>query len=735
MSYMQTIGTQDLYVQDLIDYFNDPRFLKVPEAQRMSKLTDQDLSVISDEVYRIQEDFRYAARNYFKVSTKEGDTVPFVLWDGQELLLQKLEDMKRRGKPAKVCLIKARQLGMSMFGCGLVAWKCMFMPNRNGMIVSEDQDQSENLFNKYLSPIYRQLPWWLRPVNSSFALDKGIIFDHPAKTGVVGLNSTIRIQWSNRKGGLGQGYRLNIFHGSEFTSWDNLRESLQEDLKYALVNSPDTIGILESTAKGAGTASHRFYNKCVEMAENAEWEAVFLPYFFETTRVLAPPSGWRPDKDDLKMREVVYENWCKCSNKLCGRYFNRKTPKGISDDSICTVCGIGKLGPYTLTDDQIFFMVNEKAQATDEEELKSIKQELSLTAEEAFISKGEQVFSAKSIENVEHCVSRAKTPMKGFLDRYGYFHGFHQDDIDRKCHDANCSIRHISDEHNLWIWDKPITNARYQIGADVGYGKGKDYSVAIVNKVGVTGSPDYHVATLRSNLIDPLSFAYELSKLGKYYNDAEIAVEYNAPGNSTADQLLNNLTYPNCYRRKAQDISKTSGGMYHWLTMRNTKPKLIVTMDRWLKDEIYIVRDNRFLEEIKVFTKEDTIMTDTGAAAGFNDDILMAAMIALYTAHQGDYEDNNGIIPTKVERTAENCDYAMSCDRCSERWGADDPREINRCPFCQSMFVRASRNFANKPIVSEDPQNSIRDFDQDPDGWGSSWETQSKSGVVDFSLY
>ena len=249
MANIQTIGTQDLYVQDLIEYFNDPRFLKIPEAQRMYKLSEQDLSVISEEVYRIQEDFRYAARNYFKVSTKEGDTVPFVLWDGQELLLQKLEDMKRRGKPAKVCLIKARQLGMSMFGCGLVAWKCMFMPNRNGMIVSEDQDQSENLFNKYLSPIYRQLPWWLRPVNSSFALDKGIIFDHPAKTGVVGLNSTIRIQWSNRKGGLGQGYRLNIFHGSEFTSWDNLRESLQEDLKYALVNSPDTIGILESTAK------------------------------------------------------------------------------------------------------------------------------------------------------------------------------------------------------------------------------------------------------------------------------------------------------------------------------------------------------------------------------------------------------------------------------------------------------------------------------------------------------
>ncbi len=734
MSNIQLVESQDLYVQDLVEYFDDPRFLKIPEAQRMSKLSDADLAVISDEIYKMQGDFRYTAKNYFHISTKEGDSRLFQLWDGQELLLQKLEDMKRRGKPAKVCLIKARQLGMSMFGCALVAWKCMFMPNRNGMIVSEDEDQSLNLFNNYLSPIYKQLPWWLRPVNSSFALDKGIVFDKNAKEGGIGLNSKIRVQWANRKGGLGQGYRLNIFHGSEFTSWANLRESLQEDLQYALVNSAETIGILESTAKGAGTASHRFYNKCVEMAEKAEWEPFFLPYFFESTRVLAPPGGWRPSEEETRMREVVYDNWCKCSNRLCGRYFNRKNSNGLVDGLKCNVCEIGKLDPYILTDEQMYFMAAKKAGVTDDEELKSIKQELALTAEEAFISKGEQVFSAKAIENVEHYVSKASTPMKGFLDRYGYFHGFHPDDIERKCHDENCSIRHITDEHNLWIWEKPITNARYQIGSDVGYGKGKDYSVAIVNRVGSHGGADHHVATLRSNIIDPLSFAYELSKLGKFYNDAEIAIEYNSPGNSTADQLLNNLTYPNCYRRKSQDIARGNGGMYHWLTMQNTKPKLIVTMDRWLKEGIYIIRDSRFLEEIKVFTKQEDIGNKTGASSGFHDDIIMSAMIAVYTAHQGDYEDNNGIIPTKVERTPENCDYAMSCDRCMEKWGADNPKEISKCPFCQSLFVRASRNVNNRIVKPEDPANSHRDFDQEPDGWGSSWEVASVDRV-DFHLF
>jgi len=728
---VQLYNAQDPYVRDLIEYFNQPKFLKVPADKRFGKLNEAELSIISDELIKIQADFRYAAGNYFIISDKEGVNRLFRLWDGQELLLQKLEDMKRRGKPQRVCLIKARQLGMSLFGCALVAWRCMFNSNHNGLIVSEDQVQTENLFANYLSPIYRMLPWWLSPRNSSFTVDKGIIFDVPAKDGGIGLNSKIGLQWSNRKGGLGQGYRLNIFHGSEFTSWSNLKESLESDLKYALVNSVETIGILESTAKGAGTESHNFYNKCVDLAERADWEPVFLPYFFETKRVMAPPQGWKLGSEENRMREVVYDNWCRCSNKLCARYINRKKKQDVLDGKTCPVCGIGKLEPYTLSEDQLYFMFNERVNASN---TKLIKQELALTAEEAFIANGEQVFSEKAIENVEYHVVNAKNPMKGFLDRYGFFHGFNDDDLSRKCHDHNCKIQHISDEHNLWVWDRPVTNARYQIGVDVGYGRGGDYSVAVVNRVGPPGSIDVQVATLRTNTIDPLTFAYDLAKLGKYYNDAEIAVEYNSPGNSTADQLLNNLTYPNCYRRKHQDVSRGGSSSFHWLTMVNTKPKLVVTMDRWLKDGVYIVNDRRLLEEIKVFTRVDDIGKSTGASTGFHDDIIMASMIALYTAHQGDYEDNNGIQPTKVEKTPDNCDYRMSCDRCLEVWGADDPKEIQRCPYCHSIFVRANRNQHVVQVQKEDPFNEHRDYDPDPEGYLCSWEAPSVDRD-DFQLY
>ena len=718
------IGARDPLVWDLLEYFS--KYDNIPEEKRWSKVNDKDLTLITNELVKCQKDYRYAAQNYFWISDKTGQDQLLRLWDGQELLLQKMEDMKRRNKSQLVIVIKARQLGLSLFGNSIVFWQCVFKQNRKGLIVSEDQDQSVNLFNNYLTPMYRQLPWWLRPRFSSFKLEEGIIFDVPLKEGGVGLNSSIRVQWSSRKGGLGQGYRLNAFHGSEFTAWRSLKETLEEDLKYALVKNPDTVGILESTAKGAGTESHAFYNKCAELAERSDWEAVFLPYFFETTRVLSPPQGWKVGEEEKRMRTVVYDNWVQCSNSRCRRFFNRKKSKGVRDDEKCPNCNTGKLSAYTLTDEQIYFIVNEKMNASNP---KSIKQELALTAEEAFIAGGEQVFSEKAVENLEYMVERSAKPKKGFFDRHGFFHGFDADDLSRKCHLQGCSIQHDTDEHYLSVWEEPVPNAKYQIGVDVGFGKGKDDSVCWVNRVGVRGGDDVHVATIVSNSIEPISLSYELAKLGKWYNDATIAIEYNSPGNSTADQLLHNLNYPNVYKKKT---ASALSGTHHWNTQQNTKPKLIVTMDRWLKEGIFFAKDKRLLEQIKVFTKDEDSLR-TGAQRGFKDDILMAAMICLYTAHQGDFEDNYGIIPTKIEKDPALCLYKMICLRCSKDWGSDNPSLITKCPFCASMKLRAERNVNLEQAKMQDPRRDAANYEQEPDGYLSSYETR-EGFIPDYSM-
>jgi uncharacterized CHY-type Zn-finger protein len=168
------------------------------------------------------------------------------------------------------------------------------------------------------------------------------------------------------------------------------------------------------------------------------------------------------------------------------------------------------------------------------------------------------------------------------------------------------------------------------------------------------------------------------------------------------------------------------------MTLQNTKPKLIVTADRWLKEGIFVARDTRLLDEVKVFTSVDGSMR-TGAQGGFNDDIVMAAMICLFTAHEGDYEDNYGIVPNKIERTPDTCDYKMVCNKCDKVWGADSPGTIRNCPFCNSMFVKASRNM-NVPIAKpQDPRNDLRDFDPQPDGEHSSYGQDRDWHIKDYA--
>lgn len=731
------IPGRDKFVSELFEYFHSGKFEKVRDDKsdntsgdkRWTLLNKDEERLILNELDKIKASFVYAATNFLWINDKEGNELLYSLWPGQELALEKMLDMKSRGKAQRIIIIKARQLGMSLFGTAMMFWISTFKPNRRCLIASEDEDQTTNIFNRNIQPMYRKLPWFLKPRYSSFKIDEGITYDVPIKEGGIGLNSLLRIRWATGKGGLGQGYSLNGFHGSEFTKWKDFNKALEVHLEHALVNSPETVGILESTAEGAGTPAHEFYKKCIERGEDSEWEAQFFPYFFEKTRVLAPPSGWVHGQEEKRMIEVTESNWVRCNETNCLKYFFRRIGGKDLHGEACPKCKRGLLRIYRLTDKQLYFMAKKRGTATDP---KKLKQELALTVEEAFLAFGDPVFSEKSIENLEYFCQKSPPPKKGFFDKHGLFHGYDDGDLERKCHLKGCAMFHRGEPHHLSIWEEPILNATYCIGVDVGYGRGSDDSVAWVNRIGAKGCEDVHVATLVTNLIDPLNFTYELAKLGRWFNDAQIAVEYNTPGNSTADQLLNNLSYPNIYRRKGQEINRVSGS-YHWLTSQATKPKLIVTMDRWLKDGVLYARDDRFLDQIKTFRK-DVDSAKTGAERGKKDDIAMAAMITLLTSHQGDYEDNYGIVPTKIETNdPETCFYRMECQRCKKEWGADNPSMIDKCPFCSCLMMVARRNLNLSLPPDQDPRRQHRDFDPEPDGIGSSWEKEDPN-VKDYAL-
>ena len=88
--------------------------------------------------------------------------VRFSLW----LLTHTIYRIKNRGKAQKLQIIKARQLGCSTLIEGLIAWRSMYFPNTNAMVVSHVPRHASYLFGIMLH-IYDQLPWWMKPMISS----------------------------------------------------------------------------------------------------------------------------------------------------------------------------------------------------------------------------------------------------------------------------------------------------------------------------------------------------------------------------------------------------------------------------------------------------------------------------------------------------------------------------------------------------------------------------------------
>lgn len=97
---------QDLVVSDLIKHMDaEERY------ENWNALTRDEIRVIEGEIRKCRDDFVYAARNYFWITNKGRGEQLFSLWPAQELLYEKMLELKGKGKSQKIITIKSRQLG------------------------------------------------------------------------------------------------------------------------------------------------------------------------------------------------------------------------------------------------------------------------------------------------------------------------------------------------------------------------------------------------------------------------------------------------------------------------------------------------------------------------------------------------------------------------------------------------------------------------------------------------
>lgn len=148
---------------------------------------------------------------------------------------------------------------------------------------------------------------------------------------------------------------------------------------------------------------------------------------------------------------------------------------------------------------------------------------------------------------------------------------------------------------------------RYGGGGDVGSGMSQDHSTCVI----IDFTTNEVVATYRSNTTDPITFAYEMAKIGNMYGGCILAPEANFMGSVTALTLQG--MYPHVYRYEIKGYTETKETMrVGWLTNGSTKPRMFYELKEAFESEVdpLIVLDKTILHEAMAYSKTDISLSE-----------------------------------------------------------------------------------------------------------------------------
>ena len=180
----------------------------------------------------------------------------------------------------------------------------------------------------------------------------------------------------------------------------------------------------------------------------------------------------------------------------------------------------------------------------------------------------------------------------------------------------------------LKVFKEPEIGMIYTMGIDAATGLGEDYSCA---QVLTNTIPCEQVAVFRAQW-PVYEFTKHVNMLGLFYNEALNVCEINYPGNSVQEALLQQYKYPRNYQSERHlDEQMDITSKYGFRMTETTKWLVINEMQVALSNEEVIIHDATTISEFMNFVYQSS-KRKAGAAAGFNDDTVIAMMLAYHGA-------------------------------------------------------------------------------------------------------
>lgn len=261
-----------------------------------------------------------------KIKTKSGAVVPFRLNDAQRKLYAVAKRQQDAGKPVRLIILKARQLGFSTLTEGLIFHSCATRENVNALIVAHREDATANLF-RMSKLFYDELPKPVKPMLRASNAQE-LVFENPSKLrsereARPGLRSRIRCATAGGRG-IGRSDTLQCVHLSEYAFWPDGADGKASTLAgilQAVPSMPGTMVVIESTANGFEDFKERWD---AAVAGENDFEPVFFAWFEnpEYAMPVVPGTEWTPEERELRDayrlsgEQLQWRRWCIANN--CG---------------------------------------------------------------------------------------------------------------------------------------------------------------------------------------------------------------------------------------------------------------------------------------------------------------------------------------------------------------------------------------------------------------------------------
>lgn len=522
---------------------------------------------------------------YLKILDKRGDLVPFNPNPAQLELLDLIRSIRAEGRPVRIIILKARQLGFSTLSLGLQYEYCTSREGAQSLMLSYDEESATDLFER-VHLMHEHSP--IRPM-TRFSNRRELHFANPDKTAanqLPGLNSKIRLGTAGRTR-IGRSKTLRFVHASELAFWENPKKAMLA-LENALANDADTIEIIESTANGVGGV---FYDRW-QRANNPEARGDWRPFF----------AAWF--KDPTYTRPLVE-----------GRM--EPIPSCAADAEAFLEEEETLRKEFQLTQEQLnwrrWAIVNKC-----DNSLEQFRQEYPSTPEEAFLTTGRPVFNRmrlflrkQQLEAEDQRRTTSQEPMREIRGELTVTSG--------------STSRRIAfkplPEGRLYVYGWPVHGRDYWIGADSAQGVtiGEDTDNACAQ---VIDRFSFQQVACWWGKAEPKDFAYVLERLGYYYNTAMLVPEVNNHGH-TVVAYLEDWRYPRIFMREDFDHTNVKLLMRPgWETNAKTRPLMIDAVRDAINDGTLVLNHLPTIHEHMTFIRNEKGKTE--ADKGCKDDCVTA---------------------------------------------------------------------------------------------------------------